>query len=282
MPLTLTLVTQISKDPMLRYQCYQHLTVEHAYRWNQGLDYCPLRILYRVYIRDRISKVTIPVEDLQKRRSKEGWPPAVDKVRTDFHACLTDWEEAEELRQRLESALRTIEVPAVTKIVAFACATISDDGRPATRAQHVLMLALKDIVEARQRQRHGMRQELAAGFRQAPEAAAADSEPCNAAPPPIQCFAQDPSYIETDKLVLAEHGVTVLDDPRGFLQVDDQSVVLSFAPNICVRQIVTDIARPALLIWDRVLDEDESMKIWAARFGESRKFESLHEVEGSL
>ncbi|KAJ7869313.1 hypothetical protein B0H14DRAFT_3132371, partial [Mycena olivaceomarginata] len=33
----------------------------------------------------------------------------------------------------------------------------------------------------------------------------------------IQCFAQDPIYSDMDKQLLGKHGITVLDDPRGFL-----------------------------------------------------------------
>lgn len=259
---------------MLYYQCYQHLTVDHAILCNRKFKYCPLRIAYQRHLRDTQSGVTIPLQHLQKRnRTKKGWPPTEEKVRRDFEACLTDWEKAEEMRRRLRSALEKVDdkLPPVKKIVAFACATITDEERPGPRFQHVLMLALKRILEAHQQQARLDTANLGAAV------------PPPATPPPlIPCFAQDPAYTDVDKTILAEHGVTVLDDPRGFLEVDDQSAVLSFAPNICVRQIVADIARPALLIWNTVLDEDESLSLWRERFGDSRKFETLHELEGSL
>ena len=62
----------------------------------------------------------------------------------------------------------------------------------------------------------------------------------------------DPIYRIEDKTVLAEAGFTVVDDPRGVLHVDDASVVISVSPDIPVRQIVADIARPAIVIWNRV------------------------------
>ncbi|KAI9166399.1 hypothetical protein HJFPF1_02500 [Paramyrothecium foliicola] len=68
----------------------------------------------------------------------------------------------------------------------------------------------------------------------------------------IACFAQDPIYTKEDRKVLANAGMTVLDDPRGLLEIDETSVVLAIASNIPTRQIVADIARPALIVWDRV------------------------------
>ena len=68
----------------------------------------------------------------------------------------------------------------------------------------------------------------------------------------VQCYAQDPVYEDVDRRVLGELGMTVLDNPRGFLEVDESAAVFSLAPDIAVRQIVADIAKPALMIWDKV------------------------------
>jgi hypothetical protein len=67
----------------------------------------------------------------------------------------------------------------------------------------------------------------------------------------IGCYAQDPDYTDVDRAVLEQSGITILDDPQGFLEVDDSTVVLSFGPNVPVRQVIADIARPAMMIWDR-------------------------------
>lgn len=61
-----------------------------------------------------------------------------------------------------------------------------------------------------------------------------------------------PPYTDTYSQVLQLLGITVLDDPRAFLQVDDYTVVLSLSPDIPVRQIITDIARPVILLWNKV------------------------------
>lgn len=84
----------------------------------------------------------------------------------------------------------------------------------------------------------------------------------------VQCFAQDPAYSDDDKTVLQRAGITVLEDPRAFCEVDDSSIVLSAYPNIPVRQVVMDIARPAIMIWNKVTSEQETLSnlISSARF----------------
>lgn len=98
--------------------------------------------------------------------------------------------------------------------------------------QHALILTLRDILSERQDQ---------------------GTE--------IACYAQDPFYTDIDKDVIEQSGITVLNDPQGFLEVDDSTVVLSFAADIPVRQIIADIAQPAMMIWDRIeFFEDELTK----------------------
>jgi hypothetical protein len=44
-------------------------------------------------------------------------------------------------------------------------------------------------------------------------------------------------------------GVRILEDPHGFLDVDNRSMVVSIAASVPVKQIVLDICRPAGIIW---------------------------------
>lgn len=262
----LTPVWTCRTAPMLQYACYQHLTADHRILGDPRLDYCPLRIMYRRYLRDTATGAMVPLEEPQ-----DGSRALAEKVRREF-GCVAGGQEADALGRRLEFALAQMgdKLPEVTKIVAFACATISDAERRDAQLQHVLVLALKRILEARRRQQpQGGLLDASVGTR--------STSACS-----MPCFAQDPDYTDVDKKVLAEHGVTVLDDPRGFLAVDDQSAVLSFAPDVCVRQVVADLARPALLVWNTIQTEDESLRVWRQRFGDSKKFETLHELEGSL
>lgn len=72
----------------------------------------------------------------------------------------------------------------------------------------------------------------------------------------ITCIVQDPAYTDTDISALYSHGIEILKDPEGFIQADDSSLVFACAPDVPVRQIVADIARPAVLMWDRVSSSD--------------------------
>lgn len=169
-------------------------------------------------------------------------PP--EEVQAAFDAGVKAWEASEDCQQ-LRALFQTVPLPKVNKIVAFACSTMAmdgvGDGRNRQIYQHALILTMRDIFENR-----------------------SDAEK----PVKVQCFAQDPIYTKIDEDVLGRAGITVLGDPRGFLEVDEQSVVISFAPNIPVRQIIADIARPAVMIWDRVKSETEAIEFWAARGGD--------------
>lgn len=148
--------------------------------------------------------------------------------------------EASEHFAQLKSTLASAAIPpGITKIVALACSTMTqaDDGDGRSMAQHILALMIRDL--------------LASG-----SPADADGESAGR----IKCYAQDPIYTPVDEQVLSEAGFTVLDDPRAFLEIDEASVVIAKAPDIPVRQIVADIARPAIMIWDKVIFKENPVK----------------------
>ncbi|KAL2127848.1 hypothetical protein VTI74DRAFT_10087 [Chaetomium olivicolor] len=114
-------------------------------------------------------------------------------------------------------------LPRVDKVVAFACNCPSSLERAErVAAEHALVLSIRDFF-----------------VRLGPTTT-------------VRWYAQDPVYQDVDREVLGELGMTVLDDPRGFLEVDESAVVFSLAPDVAVRQIVADIAKPALMIWSKV------------------------------
>ena len=76
------------------------------------------------------------------------------------------------------------------------------------------------------------------------------------------CYVQDPVFTEVEKSIFSEHGIAVVDDPQAFLEIDESSVVLSRAPNVPVKQIVLDIARPAIIIWIAIDPEKVSKLRW--------------------
>lgn len=65
----------------------------------------------------------------------------------------------------------------------------------------------------------------------------------------IQCISQDPEYNETEKSIYGRQGIQVLEDPSGFLEVDDESIVITIAASAPVRAIVMDLAMPAAMVW---------------------------------
>ncbi|KAK2604141.1 hypothetical protein N8I77_007096 [Diaporthe amygdali] len=142
----------------------------------------------------------------------------------------------------------------ITKIIAFSLGSISG-GEDLDRSitQHVLVLTIKDVLKKM--------------------IADADVE--------IRCYVQDPEYSDVDRTALAGAGIEVLDDPQGFLEVDDSSVVLSFDSAVPVRQIVADLARPAIMIWNKVRSEEEVIQC-SSGGGESPICKSLEEIEGGL
>ncbi len=128
-----------------------------------------------------------------------------------------------ELMATLQSVADAGRLPHVDKVVAFACHSPSVVKRTErVAAEYALVLSIRDFFA-----------------RQSPTTT-------------VQCYAQDPMYEDVDIQVLEELGMTVLDHPRGFLEVDESTVVFAQAPGVAVRQVVADIARPALMIWDKV------------------------------
>ncbi|KAK4154071.1 hypothetical protein C8A00DRAFT_33174 [Chaetomidium leptoderma] len=128
-----------------------------------------------------------------------------------------------ELVATLQGVADAGRLPRVDKVVAFACHRPSVVERAErVAAEHALVLSIRDFFA-----------------RHSPTMT-------------VQCYAQDPVYEDVDRKVLGELGMMVLDNPCGFLEVDESAAVFSLAPEIAVRQIVADIARPALMIWDKV------------------------------
>ncbi|VUC23782.1 unnamed protein product [Clonostachys rosea] len=76
---------------------------------------------------------------------------------------------------------------------------------------------------------------------------------------PLHVMVQDPAYSEADKKILEEVGIEVIGGfgSLGFTHVDEETIVFSCHPNIPVRQIVADIAKPAAMIWNKGRDSEE-------------------------
>lgn len=225
----------VLRSPHLRYRSFQHLChdVLESYVTHEWA-YSSTHLSYPMQ-RRRIRTGRL-LDDPRKRQ-----PPAV--VKQAFEDGVRQWEESPAC-QRLRALFDSVFPRDIRNIVAFACGTMTSDySYESSIPQHALTLTILDVLRRRDK-----------------------------AQPDIRCFAQDPAYIATDEEILGGAGITVLEDPRGFLEVDDNSVVLSFSPNVPVKQIIADIARPAVVIWDRVTGEakdaerctdPESPRVWA-------------------
>ncbi|KAM0274356.1 hypothetical protein ACHAQH_007922 [Verticillium albo-atrum] len=66
----------------------------------------------------------------------------------------------------------------------------------------------------------------------------------------IQLLAQDPDYTERTEGLLRDRGFSIVGSfgAEGFAEIDDETVVFSAYVEAPLKQIIADIARPALII----------------------------------
>lgn len=126
------------------------------------------------------------------------------------------------LKQILSSSAADLDI---SKIVGFSLGSISYDNKDRSAYQHALLLTLRDyLLEER---------DIVA-----------------------PCYVQDPIYTDEDNTIMKENDVEILDDPLGWLEIDDSSIVVSISSNVSSKEIIADIARPAIVIWERVGDNN--------------------------
>lgn len=80
----------------------------------------------------------------------------------------------------------------------------------------------------------------------------------------IKAYCQDPEYTIADKALLNRLGISVLENPDAFLEVDQSSIVLSIAPAVAVKQIIADDREywPMAMIWNRMESVDEETALF--------------------
>jgi hypothetical protein len=154
-------------------------------------------------------------------------------VKDIFKTTLDEWKKTRQC-ENLISVLHATNLSSVKQIVAFACGSIVNTSKQEQMArrtiyQHGLLLTIRNVLNENQ-------------------------SPQNTLGVPI--WVQDPAYCAIDTSILAEHGVSTLDDPDGFLKVDDSTMVLSFAPDAPIKQIITEISRPVAMIWNSVTEHE--------------------------
>ncbi|KAL4864038.1 hypothetical protein BDV12DRAFT_176723 [Aspergillus spectabilis] len=160
-------------------------------------------------------------------------PPEVGDVDAgviSFNAVLRNWEETDACKE-IKTTLSSLTLDyKITRIIGMACGpftkTSQYNGSSRSAIQNAFLVSLKKLLE---------------------ESHLGSDD--------VNCYAQDPAYSQTDQAILNRSGIEVMDDPDGFLQIDDTSLVFSCGPNICVKEVVTEIARPTILMWCAVRDE---------------------------
>jgi hypothetical protein len=79
----------------------------------------------------------------------------------------------------------------------------------------------------------------------------------------VRCYAQDPAYSDIDKEFLKKTtGIDVIEDPKAFLEVNENTFVISVSPDVPVRQIVSDLQRPAAMLWNTVGSMEGEIQSW--------------------
>lgn len=182
--------------------------------------YLPLTISYYLRRRDAETGKTLPLQ-LKLLPYQE--------ILESFQRSRASWKASKQcnkLKTILESQATAI--PPVNKIIGIACSTLDKDGGfySPSAWQHSMLLTLRDFFISRNKS-HDQGEEA------------------------VECLLQDPLYEDADRRIFeGEEGMRIIEDPQCFLEVDDKSVVISAYPDIPVRDIISEIARPAMLIWN--------------------------------
>lgn len=157
--------------------------------------------------------------DIPNQRSRD----EVDEILS--HNRQT-WEASEQCKQLKHVLAQRTDLESVGKIVGIGLGALSGEGIQSSASisayQHALLLTLQKTLAKPQLQRH------------------------------VPCYVQDPAYSTLDKAVLHDSGFTVLEDPHGFVEIDEDSAVISLFPDCPVKEIVFSLAKPALVIWQTV------------------------------
>lgn len=208
-------------DPFIEYVPVQALISGDEVRRTE-LSYCPMCIYH--YIVDR----RISTREIVQ-------PPthSSEEVTAFLETARRTWGSSEAYKALKTTLESNNPACVVNKIVAFSLSNISRlpperDMYLRSANQHALLLTLRDIFET--------------PFHR------------------VQCFAQDPAYRSADISALHNFGIEFVDDPKGFLEVDDSSAVISIASNIASKRVVCDIARPSLIIWDKKQELENNME----------------------
>jgi hypothetical protein len=111
----------------------------------------------------------------------------------------------------------------ITNIIGLACGTFVDGSDPKasqrSAVQHAMLMLIRRLLQA-----------------------------SHIGPGEVPCYVQDPAY-PADRMVFAENNVETVQDPEGFLKMNDSSLFFFCCePTTCVKSIVAGVARHLILI----------------------------------
>ena len=174
------------------------------------------------------------------------WNSSDNHIQHDCHgiaAQLNAWEEEWEKYKYRQDLIRHLEEhgPETAEVEQIVCFGLGYIGRPLDGShyrrsyfQHLAACTIRDCLE----------EQHAKSLEQSP-------------PRKIEIYAQDPSYCDKCRAELREkHRIEVVENPYGFAKVDKNTFVLTFSPDIPVRQIVADLTMeyqgPAGMLCDKI------------------------------
>ncbi|KAI1416341.1 hypothetical protein F5Y13DRAFT_206377 [Hypoxylon sp. FL1857] len=228
------------RDPYIYYRCIQKMATHGDMKWFDARQaYLPFVVLY-----------PDPTEFNHEHEETGSFPHSytTEELGVIFKLGQENWETCLPYRN-IRQTIRSLR-PAlcnVSKIVAFGCGPLShrrskDDY---SITQHALVLSLQKILTRMKPENIGFRAAIREVLSKGGEFDGLDNV--------VRCIAQDPAYTDIDKEVLKDRGFVIEYDPRGFLAIDDRTVVVSISVNTPVQQIICDIARPVAIIQMKVI-----------------------------
>ncbi|KAK2749836.1 hypothetical protein FQN57_005250 [Myotisia sp. PD_48] len=191
----------------------------------EGLPYCTMRMCHMRGLRNRLTKELVLQPTLPTKQVQEN-----------LSTTLEYWKSSEaytELKSVLTSNWSSLKV---NKIATFGLGSPSIGGKDTADAT-------KDTPRDRSRARSLYQHSLIIALHMLISGLSNHGD--------IKCLAQEPKYTDVDKEVLQEFGVTIVDDPYGFLEADETTAIVSIAPHAPIKEIVTELAHPAVMIWNK-------------------------------
>jgi hypothetical protein len=65
----------------------------------------------------------------------------------------------------------------------------------------------------------------------------------------VRVLLQDPAYDALEKTVLGKLGMEIVNDPDGFLETDENTLIMAINSYVPVKEILADYTKPAVIIW---------------------------------